>query len=72
VFLQVLDLVVHLNHARPMSTAAPAAAQSKVPVGARKVRENILIYFRHFLHSEVYCVSVLIVVMFVTYMSRLV
>ena len=37
VFLQVLDLVVHLNHARPMSTAAPAAAPSKVPVGARKV-----------------------------------
>jgi hypothetical protein len=33
VFLQVLDLVVHMNHARPMSTAAA----SKVPVGARKV-----------------------------------
>ncbi|KAL5659567.1 hypothetical protein ACJX0J_032730 [Zea mays] len=29
----VLDLVVHMNHARPMSTAAA----SKVPVGARKV-----------------------------------
>ncbi|ONM60184.1 hypothetical protein Zm00014a_000661 [Zea mays] len=31
--VKVLDLVVHMNHARPMSTAAA----SKVPVGARKV-----------------------------------
>jgi hypothetical protein len=34
--LQVLDIVVHLNHARPMSTATV----SKVPVGARKVWEH--------------------------------
>ncbi|WVZ95345.1 hypothetical protein U9M48_041125 [Paspalum notatum var. saurae] len=31
--VKVLDIVVHLNHARPMSTATA----SKVPVGARKV-----------------------------------
>lgn len=32
-FLQVLDLVVRMDHTRPMSIAAA----SKVPLGARKV-----------------------------------
>ncbi|CAD6222805.1 unnamed protein product [Miscanthus lutarioriparius] len=49
--VKVLDLVVHLNHARPMSTAAPAAAPSKVPVGARKVGLKVVMMSPGFVYE---------------------
>ncbi|XP_062196139.1 uncharacterized protein LOC133899187 [Phragmites australis] len=49
--VKVLDLVVHLNHARPMSTAAPAAASSKVPVGARKVGLKVVMMSPGFVYE---------------------
>ncbi|OEL14277.1 hypothetical protein BAE44_0024697 [Dichanthelium oligosanthes] len=55
----VLDLVIHLNHGRPMSTAAPAAAPpplpspsaSKVPVGARKVGLKVVMMSPGFVYE---------------------
>ncbi|KAL6657481.1 hypothetical protein ACP70R_005261 [Stipagrostis hirtigluma subsp. patula] len=49
--LKVLDIVAHLNHARLMSAAAPAAASSKVPIGARKVGLKVVMMSPGFVYE---------------------
>ncbi|KAK3125877.1 hypothetical protein QOZ80_7BG0610870 [Eleusine coracana subsp. coracana] len=45
--VKVLDIVVHLNHTRPMSTATA----SKVPVGARKVGMKVVMMSPGFVYE---------------------